>query len=112
LLLTSGGQQAATQRELHTPDRAAVVARQVLAKLNVLKVPRPRLVGLDPLEAGGGPGPLGAVLAAHLDTIRGGDVGGKAAQLLLLLLLARALFSLHFGADYFGRFGSSLHRGK
>ncbi len=59
---TCGGEQPAAQRELHAPDGAAVVAGEVLPKLNVLKVPWPGLVRLDPLETGGGR--LGAILVS------------------------------------------------
>ena len=109
LFFTCGGEQAAAQRELHAPDGATVVAGQILPKLDILKVPGSGLVRLDALEAGGGG--RGSVLAGNLDAVRGGNVGGQAAQLLLLLLLAGALLPLHLGADDFGRFGRSLSRG-
>ncbi len=61
---TCGGEKAATQGELHAPDGPAMVTGEVLAKLDVLKVPGSGLVRLDAFEAGRGR--FSAVLAGHL----------------------------------------------
>ena len=77
---------------------------QILPELNILKVPRAGLVGLDPLE----PLSLGPVLTGDLNPVRGGDIRGEPAQFLLLLLLLSSLSLTHLCCDSFGGFSCRL----
>merc|ERR550534_741360 len=83
-----------------------MVPGQVLPELDVLKVPGTGFVRLNSFEVCGGR-EVG-VLTGNLHAVRGLDVGGQPAQLLLGLLLLCSLSLCHLRAHQLGSLACTL----